>query len=178
MRDDVVLLIFMEIAVVVSLMGNEINHLTEIADLYDEFYLTNDSGKIPPKESKKIKNTLIFLGQKNPKILFVISDLQELTGQNDQMIRNLIEKAIGISMEQAAIVFTIPNHEYTIDEIIGEIGARAVVVWGGDKSLPKYIVHESSEVRRVTVDSVSLFHESVDLKRKLWECIQQLLQMA
>lgn len=181
-RDCVVLDIFIEIAVELS-MKNLIKRLSEIAPLFDEFYLIGEPSEIRTKESEKIKQPLNYFGGFQAQILMLVNSLPELDNIDREMLNNLVEKAIKISWDKVALLNLANNSAYTVAEVLEELNPKKTIIWGCDQNLEnlpvdqKYHVMKMNSGELLWVESPEIYRSQSDSKRNLWEQIQILLEL-
>ncbi|MFA6260929.1 MAG: hypothetical protein WC760_05645 [Bacteroidia bacterium] len=164
-------------------MKNLINRLSEIAPLFDEFYLIREPSEIRTKESEKIKQPLNYFGGFESQILMLVNSLPDLDHTDREMLNNLVEKAIKITWDKVALLNLAKNQDYSVLEIMNELNPKKTIIWGCDEQPdeltggPKYqvAIWKTGEVLRV--EGPEAYRSNSDNKRMLWEQIQILLAL-
>lgn len=158
-----------------------INELEEIKALFDEFYLIDEPHNNEVKENKNpIK--INFEGGNKIGLVFVFE--QSLSGEDKEMIHNLIHKAMKLTMEDLAFVDLSVSNGVSLSQMINIIKASRVVVWGAENwimqdltSVTQYEVLKLNESSIISVDTVSTYINDIPQKTKLWNAIQLLLKV-
>ncbi len=151
--------------------------MSEIAPLYDEFYLLDEVIQTSPKENEKNKKSLIFLGGNKLKIVWVIREVGGISDLAKELLDNLIINAIKISWEDIALVNLEENKACDLQEIIAVLQPKKVIYWGCMADIELYKVENHGQMEVLSVESIGIYLTDIVLKRKLWESIKQLLNL-
>lgn len=157
-----------------------INELEEIKALFDEFYLIDEPIVNEVKENENpIK--INFEGGNKTGLVFVFE--QSLSAADNEMIQNLIHKAMKLTMEDVALVDLSLHQGVSMGQMINIIKHKHVIVWGAHSWLAtavarikKYEVTTYNNSFILAVDAVPAFQDNVPLKTTLWTNIQLLLK--
>ena len=157
-----------------------INELEEIKVLFDEFYLIEEPLHNEVKENENpIK--INFKGGNKTGLAFVFE--QPLSAADNEMIHNLIHKAMKLTMEDVALIDLSLHKDVSLGQMINVMNVKRMIIWGAEQWLynevsdaKKYEIVTFNNSSIIGVGVVSMFQDNVPLKTTLWNTIQLLLK--
>jgi hypothetical protein len=154
-----------------------ISNLENLTDLFDEFYIVQETVLQPVKEKENTPKVNLD-GKEQAELLFVFS--ARLQGVDAEMIHKLIHNAMKLNRETVSFMYLSDNQNLSFDELIKITPIKRVLVWGADQwvdnRLSPYQTQALQGVSGLAVDIPSAYHENIELKTKLWNAIQQLMK--
>jgi len=158
-----------------------INELNEIIELYDDFIFVNEQDVTQLIAVKENKNTIKinFNGSNISGLFFIFNN--KLNSQCQELINNLVTKAIKINMDDVVTVCLSENPELTFSLLENQLLPKKIIIWGSNEWVAEiqtipYQEQKIQDVRILLVDDVNLFISDIALKTKLWNTIQILLK--
>jgi hypothetical protein len=156
-------------------MKESIDKLEDLAGLYDEFFLIEESAPVAPKEKQKIRNSLTYYGKNTRGILFIYLQSVPLKQEEHEMMKNMLERAAQIPYNDIIHCPAYKNVDYQVQEMIEELKPKLVVVWGGE-STTKHKAEKDTDRVIIYNHEVSEYVNSNELKREMWQALEPLLK--
>jgi hypothetical protein len=159
-----------------------------LSDLFDEFYLIPDTANFQPVKRKEIieeiNDELKFTGTNNRKTFWVYNDKDQFSGDAKVMLESLVVKGLGWSLEDITWFSLADNSPVTFTRLKDFFSPEYVIFWGCDEFLKEnripqkwHEVLKGKEMKVLTVHPVSDYVNKPELKKALWESIQQLFEL-
>lgn len=154
-----------------------ISNLENLTNLFDEFYLVNESVLQPPKENE---NTPIINldGKKQSELMFVFSS--HLQGVDAEMLHNLVHNAMKLNREVVSFMYLSDNQSISFGDVIKITSVKRIIIWGepqwAGQEAVVYVPNVQNGVKYLLVETPSVYHSNIQLKTKLWAAIQLLIQ--
>jgi len=155
------------------------------SELFEEFFILTETEKFQPvkaKENPLETNTKItFTGTNKRKTLFVYNDINQLSENDLTMIRNLVVKGIGWSMEDIALINLSENSDTKFEDIRNFFSSEKIIFWGcetfmQENKIPRK-VHEVIKGREINILSANMFSfysDNIEQKKNLWEAMKKI----
>ncbi len=154
-----------------------ISNLENLTDLFDEFYIVQETVYQPVKEKENTPKVNLD-GKEEAELLFVFSS--RLQGVDAEMIHKLVHNAMKLNREAVCFMYLSDNQSIPFNELIKITPIKRVLVWGaeqwGENRLNTYQTLAHQGVSTLWVEAPAVYHDNVALKTKLWNAIQQLMK--
>jgi hypothetical protein len=164
--------------------------LNEISGLFDEFYLVNEPvAKQPVKRTEIIEQTnaeLRFIGSASSRILFIFEEASAaLSAESEALLEGLVTKGLQRNMNEVVLFNLLQNPGVDFKRIRESFRPAHIVFWGCDafvkaQGLPQETdtVIRGKEARLLRVKPFGIYIEQTALKKKLWENLKALFEIA
>ena len=154
-----------------------ISNLENLTGLFDEFYIVKETVHQPVKENENTLKVNLD-GSEQADLLFVFA--ARLQGVDDEMIYKLVHNAMKLNREKVAFVYLSDNQGVTFADMIKITSIKKVLIWGEiqwvGEQLIAYQISDVISKRVLLVERPALYHNSIELKTKLWNAIQLLMK--
>lgn len=160
----------------------------DITGLFDEFYLIPEAPSVQPVKEKEIPKEIpkefSFSGANNKRILFVYDQPVKLSGDELQMVENLVTRAIGWSMDDLALMNLSEQSQQDFARIKTFFNPQHIIFWGCDAFLSSNNIpqkmHEvlhGKEMKVLSAHAPVTYQQQPELKKALWDSIRQLFDL-
>ena len=152
-------------------------NLENLTDLFDEFYVVQETAHQPVKERENTLKVNLD-GKEQAELMFVFSS--RLQGVDDEMIHKLIHNAMKLNRETVSFMYLSDNQGLSFGDMIKITSAKRVLVWGASKWVGSELISYQPigvhNLQSLLVDEPAVYHNNIELKTKLWTASQQLMK--
>ncbi len=134
--------------------------------------------EVPNTPTKQVV-PIQYAGANKRHIVFIYNDKNNDARENVEMITNLIRNALKFSMDDVAVVRLSKNESLTLADIIEQLMAKQVIIFGANSLLPQANVHDLvvlNQTRVLAADEVHQYHSRNEYKAQLWAGIQNVFK--